>query len=356
MRNIITHLRRHADLEVMSLASYREESWRGRGKIAYFLAREVARLLLALKIAFRPRGGIYYTWDWFLARDLALVSLFRRLDFILEANGLHSFESELRGHFPRGSIMHRLYVCRAERRAARAAALVISVSAPLADTVSALYSVPREKFAVAHNAADPDLFPFTPPVPVRDELVVGWAGSFQPYEGFRHLIDAAALLHSRNRAVRFVIVGDGAARKEYEREIDTRGLASLFDFRGRTQWEKVPAELAPAHCCIMLPDLSDVGREYRRAIGITQMKTYEYMALGKPVLTWDLGDARTVIQEAGVGFVCEPSADALCPLIERMFDEQLAPVGLRGRQLVESEYNWTRTAEAILNAVRSLPK
>ena len=72
----------------------------------------------------------------------------------------------------------------------------------------------------------------------RDEVVVGYISSFQPYEDFATLVDAIAILRSRGRRVRGLLVGDGSTRPDIQRqvaELDLEGASWLCPVASRTR-------------------------------------------------------------------------------------------------------------------------
>ncbi|MCA9443096.1 MAG: glycosyltransferase family 4 protein, partial [Candidatus Omnitrophica bacterium] len=290
----------------------------------------------------------FYTWDWLLARNLAILSHIRKIDFVMEVNGLHSFESEIRGYFKQDSFWNRHYISRGERLVCRKASMLVTVSEGFRQTIHQRYEIPLEKIVVAPNGADLDQFPYSPKTwESGAPFVIGWAGTFQPYEGFETFIDLAEMFRGKGEDIRFLIVGDGPARPEYERAIQKRGLGEAFDFRGKVDWREVPDILAQAHCCILVPTLSEAGKAYRDAIGMTQMKFYEYLALGKPVITYRLGDAEDLVEKNGAGITCSPTVEDLAEAILKLKGGDLEAMARSARTLAEDRFTWEKTAESI---------
>ncbi|MCA9412591.1 MAG: glycosyltransferase, partial [Candidatus Omnitrophica bacterium] len=193
-----------------------------------------------------------------------------------------------------------------------------------------------------------DQFPYSPKTwESGAPFVIGWAGTFQPYEGFETFIDLAEMFRGKGEDIRFLIVGDGPARPEYERAIQKRGLGEAFDFRGKVDWREVPDILAQAHCCILVPTLSEAGKAYRDAIGMTQMKFYEYLALGKPVMTYRLGDAEDLVEKNGAGITSHPSPEDLAEAILKLKGSDLESMARSARTLAEDRFTWEKTAESI---------
>ncbi|AQG81678.1 glycosyltransferase [Spirosoma montaniterrae] len=86
-------------------------------------------------------------------------------------------------------------------------------------------------------------------------------------------------------------------------------------------------------------------------------KLFEYMALGLPVVTSDFPLYREVVERHGCGFCVSPNdpvaiADALLYFIQ---NEQVArDMGQRGRQAVETMYNWETESKQFLSFYRQV--
>lgn len=84
---------------------------------------------------------------------------------------------------------------------------------------------------------------------------------------------------------------------------------------------------------------------------MTQMKFYEYLALGKPVVTYRLGDAEACIDRNNAGVTCEPSIEALAETLLDLRRRDLEGMGRAARALAESRFTWKKTAETIDRAL-----
>src|SRR5207245_1996778 len=84
-----------------------------------------------------------------------------------------------------------------------------------------------------------------PPVRARWDLdgepVVGFVGGYQPWHGIDALPALLERLLPRHPDVRLVVVGDGRGRREFERQIESRGLAAHVRVTGAVPHEDVPA-------------------------------------------------------------------------------------------------------------------
>ena len=87
----------------------------------------------------------------------------------------------------------------------------------------------------------------------------------------------------------------------------------------------------------------------------TMIKVLEYMAVGKPFVSFDLTATRLIAQDSGLYATpnrVEDFADKLEILLD---DENLRlRLGEIGRHLIETEYNWARSKEYLLQAYEML--
>src|SRR5262249_15620595 len=148
---------------------------------------------------------------------------------------------------------HKLYKF-LERRAAKWTDKFISVADAMTDQYVAAGIAPREKFVTIYSGFDtePFLNPPRPPQEVRREwgiepqhVVIGKIGRLFPLKGHEFVIKAAREVCARFPHVRFLLVGDGILRDQFQREIAQLGLGDRFIFTGLVRPEKV-AELIHA--------------------------------------------------------------------------------------------------------------
>lgn len=103
--------------------------------------------------------------------------------------------------------------------------------------------------------------------------------------------------------VRFIIVGDGRNRENFQREIVECGVADMFVLVGRKPAERIPELLA----CCDAAFLSFMDNElFTKTI---PAKLQSYMACGMPILAAASGESERVIREAECGG-CSAIGDA----------------------------------------------
>jgi glycosyltransferase involved in cell wall biosynthesis len=158
-----------------------------------------------------------------------------------------------------------------------------------------------------------------------------------PQDGVDYALRAIA--HLRNEIGRkdthFVFMGAGDAFDEMVALSNELGISDLVEFTGRVPDEFVQRCLSSADICLS-PDpknpLNDVS---------TMNKVVEYMAMSKPLVSFDLVEARV---SAGEAAVYAPANDipAFACAMQTLLDDpwRREKMGRYGRERVERELSW----------------
>lgn len=149
---------------------------------------------------------------------------------------------------------------------------------------------------------------------------------YRPYttdiaaRGTHYLLQALELVRQRRpelfAKLRLRVV---SARTDNEfAAVRERGMAEQFEWTGMLANKVAMAEVAKAHAALLLQQGAPAGHRLRTV----RAKSYEYMALGKPVLACvPGGDGADFIARYGRGIACDPSsAEAIASGIVRLYD------------------------------------
>jgi glycosyltransferase involved in cell wall biosynthesis len=175
----------------------------------------------------------------------------------------------------------------------------------------------RRGISVIRNGVDVDRFSPRPPdeslraslgVPAEAPLVVV-VSRLNPMKGIDDFVQAMALLAGRYTRARFVIVGDGASRRELEEQAQRLGLAGRVVFTG-TRLD-VAAILAQAAISVA-PSLSE---------GLSNV-VLESMATGVPVVATRVGGTPEMLEDGVTGLLVPPcDAPMLAAAIGRLLGD-----------------------------------
>jgi glycosyltransferase involved in cell wall biosynthesis len=85
------------------------------------------------------------------------------------------------------------------------------------------------------------------------------------------------------------------------------------------------------------------------------LKTMEYMAMGKPIVSFDLPETRYTAQDAAL-YAASNSVSAFADCIEKLLEDATLreQMGQSGRRRIEEELCWDRTREELFRAYASL--
>jgi glycosyltransferase involved in cell wall biosynthesis len=154
-------------------------------------------------------------------------------------------------------------------------------------------------------------------------------------KGHPWLIAAAEAIVREFPATRFLLVGDGARRKDFEFQVAQLGLEKHFHFLGRR--DDVPRILA---CC-------DIAVLPSRAEGLPNA-ILEYLSAGLPTVASRVGGNVEIIRENETGLLVPPEdSPALAQALLRLLRDSAlaATLGKNGREFVAAEFSFQRMIE-----------
>ena len=233
-----------------------------------------------------------------------------------------------------------------ERVMARRADLIVG---PLerAHEYFAPFGISPEKFHFLPNGFDSKLLPALDegPAAPRDTFDIVYSGAHGLINSLHLVVEAAAMLQDQPKSaqVRFRFVGDGPLKQDLIRQANDLGVRTIL-FEPSCQKGDVLDRIKDADAFIVLyppTDLYDWGS--------SPNKLFEYFACAKPVLSGVMTRFDPVIHErAGVHFLPTSAENVASAVLELLAEttEERAAMGRRGRQLVESQFNFSKISAA----------
>jgi glycosyltransferase involved in cell wall biosynthesis len=186
--------------------------------------------------------------------------------------------------------------------------------------------IPTEKITLRPTWV-PD--PGVPPATGSDVLYVG---RLDVPKGIDRLLEAWELGGSRSGRT-LVVVGDGPLRDRVQAAAATGSVRWL----GQVPQEEVAVAMAGA-AYVVVP--SRVFEGYPLAVA-------EAFARARPVLTVSGGSVGTIVDDS-IGWVVDPSAEALAEAIARIDDDEAAPRGAAARSAYERSSTPQRGLESLM--------
>ena len=195
------------------------------------------------------------------------------------------------------------------------------------------------------------------PVPPEPELKAGrryllaYVGVMGTQDGIENTIYALHhLVFERGRQdVSLVLVGDGDCVPSLRALVHTLHLKSFVNFAGWVDPEDVPRYLSTADIGL-IPDPQNGMNEF-----CTMVKTMEYMAIGKPIVAFDLAETRFSAQEAAL-YAVPNQVEDFAQKIETLLDDEDARyrMGAIGLRRIREELSWEHSKEHLLGAYKML--
>jgi len=228
------------------------------------------------------------------------------------------------------------------RRIQSLSSMVLANANPIREQLIQEGHLRPEKVRVVHNGVEVEKFNRTS---CDSHIVFANAGGGKrvvlvgnmtsEVKGHRVLINAAAIIVREFQDVRFVLVGDGAYRKQFEAQVGELGLERHFLFLGRR--EDVP-EILTACDIAVLPSKTE---------GLPNA-LLEYLAAGLPTVASNVGGNAEIVKDGVTGLLVPPdNAELLATAVLRfLHDPDLARrLGQSGTEYVRQTFSFERLVE-----------
>jgi glycosyltransferase involved in cell wall biosynthesis len=189
--------------------------------------------------------------------------------------------------------------------------------------------------------------PAVPALKQGRRYLVGYVGVMGKQEGIDLLLKSVEfLVKSEKRTdIHFGLVGGGTSLDEMKQLARALGVEGYVTFTGRVPDAELLAMLNTADVCVnpdVANDMNDIS---------TMNKIMEYMALGKPIVQFDLVEGRCSAREASLYANRNDPEDFARKLAELIDDEERRRrMGAYGRHRVEAELEWRYEAPKLLAA------
>ena len=180
----------------------------------------------------------------------------------------------------------------------------------------------------------------------EDRKIIVYIGLLAQYRGTDVLLDAAARLLARRPNTHFVIIGFPNI-DEYQARAQKLGIADHVAFPGRVPYEDVPRWLS----------LGDVAVEPKMSATEAAGKVLNYMAMGLPVVAFDIPVMHEYLGDLGV-FAPLGDATAFANQIEMLLDnpDRARAMGLALRERAQQLFSWEHAGREIERVYASVLK
>lgn len=179
---------------------------------------------------------------------------------------------------------------------------------------------------------------------LHDKIVVMFVGSFKKWHGVGQVPKIAKRF---DKKVVFLLIGYGELFKQVEKD-KTDNMLLL----GAKPHDEIPKYLALSD--ILIAPFDD---EYfkNHSFWWNPVKLFEYMASGKPIVSYDYEEIRKIVRDAGLLAKPGDIEDFIRKLNCLIEDESLRKkMGRRGRETAVNEYDWKIRAKQTAEVYRKV--
>jgi glycosyltransferase involved in cell wall biosynthesis len=214
--------------------------------------------------------------------------------------------------------------------------------------------MPRDKVFVVRSGPKLDRLQVLPPVEALKNgrrFLVGYVGVMGQQEGIDLLLRSVRyIVHDLGRKdIQFGLVGGGTSLADMKAYASELGVSEYVTFTGRVSDRELLEMLNTADVCAN-PDVANEMNDKS-----TMNKIMEYMALGKPIVQFDLAEGRFSAQDASLYAKANDVTDFAHKIVQLIDDEGLRnAMGRFGRQRVTNELEWRYEAPKLLAAYECL--
>jgi len=251
-----------------------------------------------------------------------------------------------------GLVSRALALC--ERASVRMADVVIATNESYRAIDIQRNGVSPSRVFIVRNGPDLNRVRLTEPDAAlrgKARVLLGYLGAMNPQDGVDYML--RALRHLRYELHRSdfhaVAIGNGDSLESLRSLSTELGLADCVTFTGFIPDEEMVRLLSTVDICLdpnPSNPLNDVS---------TWIKVMEYMAMGKPVVSFDLKETRYSAGDAAA-YVTPNDESAFARAVAELMDdpERRSRMAQIGRERIQSELGWHVTSRNLLRAYETL--
>ncbi|MGB7437318.1 MAG: glycosyltransferase family 4 protein [Candidatus Acidiferrum sp.] len=331
---------------------YRHRAWEASSSIGYLLEYAwalVAELYLVLKVFSRSRFRILQGCN--PPDTIFLIGLILKplgVQFIFDHHDLSPevFQAKFGGSGGLFGALTRL----AEKCSFRVARVSIATNESFKEIAVARGGKRPEEVFVVRNC--PDLTavrrgPVRPEIKQDKPLLVVYVGFMGKQDGLDLLLEAIEHIvkTEKRKDTHFLLIGRGTMLPALQEMVAEKELNGFVTFTGQVPHEEVVSYLSNADVGVA-PDPKTPMND-----NSTMIKIFEYMALGLPVVLFDLKEGR---RSAGAAALYAKPNDPIdfANQVNRLLNsvELRGQLGACGRKRIEESLNWEVERNALLQA------
>jgi glycosyltransferase involved in cell wall biosynthesis len=314
-------------------------------RLPYTAFFESLRFALACRQALADCDIFYERMGW-MGFGGALASRWLGIPLVLEVNGDHISEMELRGNAPSG--MQLRISSWLTKIAAHQPASIIATGEGWRQRFIKRWGVDPSKVTVVENGSQAvseinrdQLACFSDCSVNQQPATVLYIGGFEPWHGLHILIQATARAVSQGSLLKLVLVGTGSELAEIKRLVQELNLETRVTLTGQLDFSELIDYLIAA----------DIGvSPYCGRVEYSGLKLLDYKAAGLAIISSGENGQPAVIKHGQTGWIVPPcNVEALSEaMVILAVDADLRhQLGRQARIEAENCHSWRNSAEQL---------
>lgn len=179
--------------------------------------------------------------------------------------------------------------------------------------------------------------------------LIGYVGVMGKQEGIEYLLKAmSALIDSHELDAQLALVGSGPDVARLKSLAGDLKVSDHVEFHGRLSDEDLRSVLSNSDVCVNPDEVNELNDLS------TMNKILEYMALGKPIVQFDVTEGRESAKSASAYALANDSISFAVEIADILSDHALArTMGEFGRNRFNNELCWESQIPALINAYQN---
>ncbi len=183
-----------------------------------------------------------------------------------------------------------------------------------------------------------------------NDFKIVFAGNIGYAQGLDIVIDTGKILKEKNVKAKFFLIGNGRAKDELIKVVNTNDLQDYIKFIDKQPAEKIPEYYANADMAFITLKKNLISDE------ILPAKLQSYFACGVPILGCADGEIKQVIKKSKAGFCVDSgNAEKLAEQIEKcikLTKEEIEELKLNSRKFYEENYEKQMLLDRLENEMK----
>ena len=303
-----------------------------------------------------PQYDIIYAREFHTVIIALLPRLIFRKKLVFEVNGIANEERRLK----KDSLFNHIlvfFIKRAEKLATRYSEKIISVAPKIKLYLTQNFNCPSGKIKVIANGVNtkqfhpihdsPMLLEWKKRLGIKsNDTVIAYVGNLAPWQGIDDLIEIFFRLLSKNRNLKFLIVGEGTLKPLLLEKVLSSGYDGDIVFTGMLNHKEIP----------FIINLADICVAPLRVVTGSPIKVFEYMACGKPVVASRIEGLEFIEAEGAGRLTAREDIIGLEEALNELIDEprKRADMGQKGMQIARERFSWESRVTEIEDLLENL--